>query len=519
MRRFTAEEKGKGLTTRDPSKPRIRIRAPDFDPSKLIKDNLLTLVGRLTNPKEQRMSAVLTALPKVWNLVGKTVGADLGNDVFHFRFQEEGDLQTVLHNRPYNYGRWMVLIQRWEPIISASFPSQIPFWISLSGIPLHYWHEKVVSNIGLEFGELETYEVTKSSARIRCVVDGLKPLIMESILEFDSGEESLITLEYEKLGNHCSYYYRLTHLQSQCPEKPKEENARSITRAGTPPTRHDDMRTTRDREDIAGKQTNFNDRRDRYGNPFGNRVSHANRAQGPKNKIAAHSNPQYVKYGNMEYRPKMTLPQNTNSPHSGRRGSRISYHPYANDEATSKLQEQNMVNQVEDQVIGPSSQITPTQRPLERNLDDVDFPVRQVPTAAEVLDDINEATLRYLNVDDPIERAARQHRVLQSEINGSVEATVAGIIQHSVDTVNLMPSLSVPSVLAPSEDQDKGPTTQSTNVPKKRGRPPKPRSTRAIQNSPRVFTSLSSRRRTLNVVRSSPSTHTRNTPRTTGQAS
>ncbi|KAG2270628.1 hypothetical protein Bca52824_065183 [Brassica carinata] len=52
---------------------------------------------------------------------------------------------------------------------------------------------------------------------------------MESILEFDSGEESLITLEYEKLGNHCSYYYRLTHLQSQCSEKPKEENARSIT--------------------------------------------------------------------------------------------------------------------------------------------------------------------------------------------------------------------------------------------------------------------------------------------------
>ncbi|XP_013601409.1 PREDICTED: uncharacterized protein At4g02000-like [Brassica oleracea var. oleracea] len=147
----------------------------------------------------------------------------------------------------------MVLIQRWEPIISASFPSQIPLWISLRGIPFHYWHEKGVSNIGLEFGELETYEVTKSSARIRCVVDGLKPLIMESILEFDSGEESLITLEYEKLGNHCSYCYRLTHLQSQCPEKPKEENARSTTRAGTPPTRHDDMRTTRDREDIAGK--------------------------------------------------------------------------------------------------------------------------------------------------------------------------------------------------------------------------------------------------------------------------
>ncbi|KAH0882560.1 hypothetical protein HID58_058656, partial [Brassica napus] len=191
----------------------------------------------------------------------------------------------------------------------------------------------------------------------------------------------------------------------------------------------------------------------------------ANRAQGPKNKIVAHSNPQYVKYGNMEYSPKTTLPQNTNSPHSGRRGSRIDDHPYANDGATSKLQEQNMINQMEDQARGPSPQITPTQRPLERNLDEVDFQVRQIPTAAEVLDDINEATLRYLNVDDPIERAARQQRVLQSEIDGSVEATVAGIIQHSVDTVNLMPSLSVPSVLAPSGAQDKVSTTQGTNYP------------------------------------------------------
>ena len=104
------------MALKEPIKPRIRIRATDFDPSELIKDNLLTLVGRLTNPRERRMSAALPILPKKWNLVGRTVGANLGNDVFQFRFHKEADLQMVLQNRPYHYGRWMLLIQRWEPI-------------------------------------------------------------------------------------------------------------------------------------------------------------------------------------------------------------------------------------------------------------------------------------------------------------------------------------------------------------------------------------------------------------------
>ena len=123
--------------------------APEFDPTDLIKENMLTLVGRLTNPKEQKMRAVLSYLAKKWNLVEHASGSDQGNGCFQFRFKKEEDRRDALNNRPYQFGRWMIIVQRWKPIISQSFPSQIPFWISLRGIPLHYWHEKVVRNIGL----------------------------------------------------------------------------------------------------------------------------------------------------------------------------------------------------------------------------------------------------------------------------------------------------------------------------------------------------------------------------------
>lgn len=75
-------------------------------------------------------------------------------------------MRRVLHERPYQVGRWMIILQRWEPIISPTFPSEIPFWINIKGIPLHFWHEKIIRNIGfeLELGVLENYQLTKSSA-------------------------------------------------------------------------------------------------------------------------------------------------------------------------------------------------------------------------------------------------------------------------------------------------------------------------------------------------------------------
>lgn len=234
------------------------------------------------------------------NTTGHSRGADLGNDCFQFRFNKEEDVKEVLRNRPYQFGRWMIIVQRWEPIISQSFPAQIPFWISPKGIPLHYWHEKVVRDIGLELGELETYEVTKTTARIRVVVDGLQPLIMEAAMDYKSGEESIISLEYENLGNHCSICYRLSHLQSQCPEKhidshmSRHASSQLQTTTTSPPhlsrhvssqSQHADTRVSK--AELPSSQMPFQQRVDRHGRPFGDRISDALfHPPAPRNKLA-----------------------------------------------------------------------------------------------------------------------------------------------------------------------------------------------------------------------------------------
>ncbi|CAA7058699.1 unnamed protein product [Microthlaspi erraticum] len=126
-RRFTYAEKGKGVAGPEPAPLGIRIRAPHLDTSELVKKNALTLIGRLINPQKQRLRSMLSYFSNKWELRGLARGSNLEHDCFQFRFDYEDDLKKVLDNRPYQYSRWMVILQRWEPIISPSFPSKIPF--------------------------------------------------------------------------------------------------------------------------------------------------------------------------------------------------------------------------------------------------------------------------------------------------------------------------------------------------------------------------------------------------------
>lgn len=111
----------------------------------------------------------------------------------------------------------MVILQRWEPIISSSFPSKIPFWIDIQGLPKHYWKPKMINNIAEEIGELMDHEITSSHAKIKVLLAGLRPLLKETIVEFPEGGEVLVTLDYKNLKNHCLHCLRLTHEKKDCP--------------------------------------------------------------------------------------------------------------------------------------------------------------------------------------------------------------------------------------------------------------------------------------------------------------
>ncbi|VVA99745.1 unnamed protein product [Arabis nemorensis] len=67
-RRLTSVEKGKGLASPEEPPRAPRVKVPDFDKAELVHNHKLMLVGRITNPKIQKMWALLPFLSDHWKV-------------------------------------------------------------------------------------------------------------------------------------------------------------------------------------------------------------------------------------------------------------------------------------------------------------------------------------------------------------------------------------------------------------------------------------------------------------------
>lgn len=428
-----------------------RIKAPCVDNTALIKENALTLIGRVTNPQEQRIWALLPALPRKWQLQGRATGSDLGNGLFQYRFEREEDLQRVLDNRPYHFAYWMVIIQRWEPIISASFPSQIPFWIRIKGLPLHFWLDEMVCNIGKDLGTFLNHELTKTSARVKVLIDGLKPITKKAIIEFESGEESLVYLEYEKLENHCLSCHSLNHLQKECPETTQEARQANHTellkesterkesylvegdlhRSNRQPT---DNRTPRGGERLATRvpraerrlerqADDFHERRDRHGNSFGARVATKQTRIPPPVRTRGRTSqePHTWRNSSKESEPNQQVNISPSYTHRGKaheEESRSIRPPFPQ----RGLSEWRVKNP-DRTVTGPSTSKPPTT--IQQSPATPSGIITNHYSEDQISDALNEATLRYINCPDQSESAARRLRVLSDDRTSHREETLA----------------------------------------------------------------------------------------------
>lgn len=207
-----------------PRTGRVKAQAPVL--TERTRKLSLTIIGRVTNKSVQKVWSLIPYFTEHWKSMGRPVGSDLGNGQFQFQFEKEEDLLTVLENRPYHFAKWMLIIQRWEPTVSPTFPSLIPFWIKVQGIPIHLWKEETVQSLGEDMGIFESSEITDFTIRMRVHVNGLLPLIKSSIIEYPNGDEVTATFVYERLEKHCAKCFRLDHEVKDCLVAKHEARAR-----------------------------------------------------------------------------------------------------------------------------------------------------------------------------------------------------------------------------------------------------------------------------------------------------
>ncbi|VVA91707.1 unnamed protein product [Arabis nemorensis] len=249
--RYSRHEKGKWVPNQSKLARKPPIRIPERDVSSLIAQHQLTLIGRVTNPTMQRPQAVVDYLPQYWKLENRVTGRSLGSDTFQFKFTAEEDLQDILSKFPFHFRKWMLILQKWEPIIAQPFPSSIAFWIKIHGIPLHYYTLDTIEAITEELGPIKAKDADQM--RVRVEVNGLQPLEMVRDVELPSSEIIQVELEYEKLKKHCFHCFSLTHDELTCPLlAPDSQKAtrplginqqRTLSRIEADKKRHDERRS------------------------------------------------------------------------------------------------------------------------------------------------------------------------------------------------------------------------------------------------------------------------------------
>lgn len=116
---------------------------------------------------------------------------DLENDFFLVKFKTEDDAQYALTQGPWSILGHYLTVQQWSPRFDCStetIDSGVA-WIRLPGMPLHYYHKRILRMLGQVIGKVIKIDYNTESgsrgkfARTAVELDLAKPLCSQFLLD------------------------------------------------------------------------------------------------------------------------------------------------------------------------------------------------------------------------------------------------------------------------------------------------------------------------------------------------
>ncbi|KAF8044812.1 hypothetical protein N665_6597s0001 [Sinapis alba] len=369
----------------------------------------------------------------------------MGNGMFMFQFDLESDLLSVLEKRPYHYARWMIILQRWEPTISPSFPSLIPFWIKVQGIPLHLWTEGTIKSIGEDIGIFESLEISSTAIRMRVHINGRLPLIMASTIEFSNGDEIKANLVYEKLERHCSTCFRLDHEVRDCLEAKAQKKAQAAMeeqrRSLSQPNQN---RNDQDGVPSHNRERTFQFTATKSKNEY-NPPSHRHEYRRKYQNQDTESRRQAVggrRDSTWERYPPPTRARNHQRESYNRDATVRFPHRVSSRERTSGISSRSVYREVHRhrnesvKEYSNASKVDQSSPARGVPLRDAQNPVPPV-MLEEAIEEIRDVMIQYTNCADPTESAARKERFRKAVEAGELEETALHMVRTSMENAPL----------------------------------------------------------------------------------
>jgi hypothetical protein len=86
---------------------------------------------------------------------GQLSQAFCGKGFFVFLFEEKEDRDTIFRNNPYFMGSKGMYLNRWtlDFFPEKYIPLVVSIWVCLPYLPLHYWNDNTICNIGKYLGK------------------------------------------------------------------------------------------------------------------------------------------------------------------------------------------------------------------------------------------------------------------------------------------------------------------------------------------------------------------------------
>ena len=203
---------------------------PNVDNSQLIAQFKLNLVGRIFNTERRNVEALISPLPRpnIWDVEGKVRGLDLGNHRFQFDFESEADLVKVLNKRPCHFNKWAFALERWIPHVGDTFPNTMTFWISVSGIPTHFWMDPIFDSLGGRLGNVGLIDARAAKVQVEINMD--RPLRFALRAQLPTGEIVPVKLVYSNLHRYCRHCRHVSHEVESCPQLSEAERTEKSSR-------------------------------------------------------------------------------------------------------------------------------------------------------------------------------------------------------------------------------------------------------------------------------------------------
>ncbi|KAM0854871.1 hypothetical protein ACQ4PT_050154 [Festuca glaucescens] len=180
-------------------------------------------IGKVHTSRSFSADALFEKMKVIWNLSRDLIFREAGENLFIFQMHCLGDWKKVVHQGPWTFRGWGVLIEDYDGL---SDPEKFVFggiyvWAQIHGTPELYQKQEVIDNLARRVGKIKEVQMSPklfyegNYVRIRVRIDISRPLMRFVSLTLPEGKRRL-AVKYEKIPFFCKRFGLLGHDHEEC---------------------------------------------------------------------------------------------------------------------------------------------------------------------------------------------------------------------------------------------------------------------------------------------------------------